>query len=76
MTMRLKARFPVTADISSIWRDLSKISRVSLGGEDSQYVLYFIGDREDGLTVIKRALQEDEAYIGIDYSEGSGFYDY
>lgn len=55
--VHLKVLFDITADLSKIWEDIREFNKIDLGGEDSKYAIYYDGNYEDALKIIKICME-------------------
>lgn len=63
--IEIKALFPASTDIVSLWNKIYYRENCHLGGENSNYTLSFIGPVTNGIHILKAILSFSEYEVTI-----------
>lgn len=55
--VHLKVLFDVATDLGELWTKVRDLDGIHLGGENSRYAVYYDGDHETSLNIIKICIE-------------------
>lgn len=65
MKVHLKVLFNVATDLGALWTELKEYNGIHLGGEQSNYAVYYDGNKETAMKILSACMR---------YSDNGKFY--